>query len=103
MFWTTAGVSAALLIAGTITGALALSAESEFNDPATYYHELRGIKDRGESLRNASTATFVIGAAGAVGAAVLFFLADFGGSEKLAASAGPSADGGALVVLGGRF
>jgi tetratricopeptide (TPR) repeat protein len=99
-FWTGVGVTGALLVTGTITGAMALSKSEEFKDPATPRSELQDLKDSGEMLKTTSTATFVLGAATAAGTAALYFFTDFGSRES-AVSAAPIAGGGIVMLSGG--
>lgn len=101
-FWTGVGVTGAMLLIGTITGAMALSKSSEFKDPATPNADLQDLKDSGNSLKTASTVTFAIGAAAAVGTTVLFFFTDWG-SKETQVSGGPIPGGGGMVTLGGTF
>jgi tetratricopeptide (TPR) repeat protein len=100
-FWTGVGVTAALLLTGTITGGMALSKSSEFNDESTPYGDLQDLKDSGESLRTAANVTFGLSLATAVGTAVLYFFTDFSGKET-AVSAAPTSGGG-MVTVGGSF
>jgi hypothetical protein len=100
-FWTGVGVTAAMLLTGTITGAMALSKSSEFKDPTTPYGDLQDLKDSGTTLKTTSSVTFAIGAVAAVGTTVLFFFTDFG-SKETEVSGGPI-PGGGMVTLGGSF
>jgi tetratricopeptide (TPR) repeat protein len=102
-FFTAAAVATVFLVAGTITGATALSKSSEYKDPETSLERRASLKDSGEGFRTASTATLVTGAALAAGATVLFFFTDFQRTravEKVGAALAPS---GAGLVLHGRF
>ncbi len=100
-FWAGVGLTGALALTGTITGALALGKSSSYNDAATPRDELQGLKDAGESLRTASTVTFILALAAATGTAVTYFYTDFGSREKLV-GATPLPGGGA-VFLRGQF
>lgn len=101
-FWSGVGLTSAMLLTGTITGALALGKSSEFKDPATPADRLRDLKDSGESLRTASTTTFAIGAVAAIGTAALYFFTDFDSSESdtAALTAIPLSTGGLVVLTG---
>lgn len=100
-FWAGVGLTGALALTATITGALALGKSSSYNDPSTPRGDLQGLKDSGESLSTASTVTFVLTLAAAAGTAVTYFYTDFGPRKGLV-SAGPLAGGGA-VFLRGQF
>lgn len=100
-FWSGAGLAAALLATGTVTGVLALRQSSEYKEPTTSIDRRRELKDSGETLRTVSTATVVAGAVAAAGTGVLYFFTDWGPKETTV-SAGPL-PGGAAVVLAGRF
>ena len=100
-FWSAAAVTGALLLTGTITGAVALSKSSTFRDPSTAHSELQGLKDTGQALRTTSTVTFVLGAMGTAATAALFFFTDFGSKETKVAAA-PTPDG-AMLTLVGKF
>lgn len=100
-FWSGVGLTGALAITGTITGALSLGKSSSYSDPSTPREELQGLKDSGESLRTASTVTFILALATAAGTVVTYFYTDFG-SKKGLVSATPLPGGGA-VVLRGQF
>lgn len=101
-FWSGVGVTGGLLLIGTITGAMALSKSSEFNDTSTPYGDLQDLKDSGESLRTASTVTFTLGLVAAAGTAALYFFTDFSGGKEKAVAASPI-PGGAVVTAVGRF
>jgi tetratricopeptide (TPR) repeat protein len=100
-FWSGAGLAAALLVTGTVTGVVALRQSSEYKEPTTSIDRRRELKDSGETLRTVSTATVVAGAVAAAGTGVLYFFTDWGPKETTV-SAGPLR-GGAAVVLAGRF
>lgn len=100
-FWASAGFTAAMLLTMTITGSLALSKSSEFNDPQTPLSDLRDLQDSGESLRTAANVTFALTLVGAAATATLFFFTDFG-SRETAVAAMPSPQGGTFAVTG-RF
>lgn len=101
VFWSGVGVTSALLLTGIITGAMALSKSSEYQDPNTPYGELQGLKDSGKAARTASTVTFVLCAVAATATTLVYFYTDFGPKEASMA-AGPI-EGGGLLVLQGRF
>jgi tetratricopeptide (TPR) repeat protein len=100
-FWGGVGLTSALLITGTITGAVALTKSSDFNDPATPLEDLQGLKDSGSALKTTSTVTFVLAGVAAAGTAVLYVFTDFGSKETSVAAA--PVEGGGLVVMSGRF
>jgi hypothetical protein len=102
VFWTGVGLTAATLVAGTVTGVFALRKSSQFNDLSTAPGDLRGLKDSGELLKTSSTALFCAGAAVAVGTTILFFFTDFGRKEEATVAAAPVVGGG-MVVVGGQF
>jgi len=104
-FWSSVGLAGALLVTGTVTGVMALGKSDEYKDPTTAVEDRRNLKDTGETLRTVSTATVVTGAVAAAGAGALFFLTDWGDwgrKERTTVTAAPL-DGGAAVMLGGRF
>jgi tetratricopeptide (TPR) repeat protein len=100
-FWGGVGLTGAMVLTGTITGAVALSKSSDFNDPATPSEDLQDLKDSGSSMKTASTVTFVLAGVAAAGTAALYFFTDFGSKETSVAAA--PIEGGGLVVMGGRF
>lgn len=102
-FWTGVGVSAALLLTGTITGSLALGKSSRFNDPNTPSGELGDLKSSGESLRTASTVTFALGLVATAGTAALLFFTDFRPKERAASVSASPIPGGGLMLMGGQF
>ena len=87
---------------GTVTGVMALGKSDEYKDPATSIEDRRELKDSGETLRTVSTATVIGGAVAAAGAGALLFFTDWGGKEQATVVAAPF-DGGAAVMVGGRF
>jgi hypothetical protein len=106
-FWSAAGVSAALLVSGIVTRAVALDKSAEYKDPATTIPRRRELKDAGEPLTTYSTVALTLGAAAAAGAAVLWFFTDFrsGGVERAphqGAALLPT-DGGAQVLFRRTF
>lgn len=98
-FWSGLGLSGALLVAGAVTGGLALSQSSEYKSPTTSVQKRRELGESGPPLATASSALFGLGAAAAVGTAVLYFFTDFGGRSN-AVSAALGSDGGGIVVKG---
>jgi hypothetical protein len=109
-FWTGVGLSAALLLTGTITGAVTIQKGNRYNDPATPYGELQSLRDSGQSLKVTSTVMFALGASAAVATTVLYFFTDFhkepksGEGRRDAPMAGLSAaplPGGAMLSLTG--
>lgn len=101
-FWSSVGLTGALLVTGTATGVMALSKSDEYKDPSTSIDRRRDLKDSGETLRTVSTATVIAGGVVALGTGVLFFLTDWGSRQEQAISAAPL-PGGAAVTMGGRF
>lgn len=99
-FWTGVGTAVAMVAVGTACGVAALEKSGHYNDYTTPASELQGLKDTGEALKLASTITFAVGGAAAVASAVLYFFTRFERGE--AVSAAP-VQGGAMVVMGGRF
>jgi hypothetical protein len=101
-----------MLVTGTITGAMALQKSSKFKDQDTPYEDLQDLKDSGKTLKTVASVTIGIGAAAAVGTAVLYFFTDFGSKEKTdtdteegmetSVTAAPIIGGG-MVTVGGRF
>jgi len=103
-FWTGVGMTSALLLAATITGALTVKYGDDFNDPATPYQDLRELKDTGEALRLAANTTLVVGLLAAAATTVLYFFTDFGQPEEsIEVSALPLARGGVVGTVGGQF
>lgn len=100
-FWGGVGLTGALVLTGTITGAVALSKSSDFNDLATPREDLQDLKDSGSALKTTSTVTFVLAGVAAAGTAALYFFTDFGSKETSVAAA--PIEGGGMVVMGGRF
>jgi tetratricopeptide (TPR) repeat protein len=95
------GVSAALLITGALTGALAHDRSQTFKDPNTPQSNLRGLEDQGTALATASIVTLAVGGASAV-ATVLIYLLYPKEAPRAQVTAAPLPGGGALL-LQGRF
>jgi len=100
-FWSGVGITAALLAATTVTGALALSHSSKFKDLSTPQDDLQGLKDQGQALSTTASVTFGLGLAMATATTVLYFWTDLA-SKETAVTAAPLRRG-ALVTMGGRF
>ena len=101
-FWSSLGVTGALVVVGSITGALALEKSRSYKDDLTAPSELQGLKDSGEAMKMTSTVSWAL--AGAFGAATvaLFFFTDLSPDET-SVSAAPLQGGGGIVVMGRRF
>ncbi|MCA9667919.1 MAG: tetratricopeptide repeat protein [Myxococcales bacterium] len=103
LFWTGAAVTAALAVIGSVTGGVALSKASTYNDGATSVAERADIRSSGVTFKNLSTGLFIGAGVAAVTTAVLFFFTDFkGGERKSGVSAAPT-PGGAFVAWDARF
>jgi tetratricopeptide (TPR) repeat protein len=101
IFWSGVGLTGALLLTGTFTGAMALSKSALYRDVDTPYDDLQDLKDSGRALKTTSTVTFVLGGLAAAATTVLYFYTDFGPKERSVAAA--PVEGGGLLVVGGRF
>jgi tetratricopeptide (TPR) repeat protein len=101
LFWTGVGLTAALLVVGTGTGAAALARNSEYKDHAATADRRQELKDSGQSLSVASTVSFGLAGAVGVGTAVLYWFTDFR-PRRAELSAAPLHEGG-LLVMKGRF
>jgi len=98
LLWTGVGVTAALLLTGTITMSVSHGKSEEFKDLSTPKEDLQDLKDTGESLRTAGLVTFILGAVTGAATTVYFF---FGKpAEQGAAAVAPVPGGGVLVVSG---
>jgi hypothetical protein len=100
-FWTSVGVTAAVLATGVTTRLVALSMSDEYKDEATTIARRREIRPTGQSLTTFSSAALGVGAALAVGTGVLYWLTDFDG--RAAPTAAVSGDGAVLVGVSGGF
>jgi tetratricopeptide (TPR) repeat protein len=101
LFWSGVGVTGALLLTGTFTGAVALSKSELYRDVDTPYGDLQDLRDTGTALKTTSTVTFVLGGIAAVATTVLYFYTDFGPKERSVAAA--PVEGGGVLVVEGRF
>jgi hypothetical protein len=105
-FWLGTAVTTTLLVAGTVTGIVALAKSSSFKDASTPNSELRRLEDVGKATRTTSTVTFVAGAIAATATVALYFMTDWKLSERrrrgATISAAATQDGGMLTVVG-RF
>ena len=101
LLWAGVGVSAALLITGTVTGALAYGKSLEFNDPATPHHELQGLEDSGTALATTSVVTLALGGTAAA-ATLLVYLLYPKAPAATNVSLAPLPGGGAMLFTG-RF
>lgn len=99
-FWAGVGLTVAMAVVGTASGALALQRSAAYKDVTTPYAQMQALKDSGEALKLTSNISFGVAGATAAAATVLFFFTRFKATEAVTAS--PVA-GGALVVMGGRF
>lgn len=70
-FWAAVGTSAAALVTGSVTGAIALGDSRAYGDPATPQSEAQSRKDRGEVLRVVADVAFGTALVGAAVAVVL--------------------------------
>ena len=103
--WVGLGASCALLATAGITGGLARSQNSEYQDPSTPVDQQLELRDSGRALETASWITLGVGLAAAASTAALFVLSRPRRGEAPAppaVSVAPSRGGGALVI-GGRF
>jgi hypothetical protein len=100
-FWTGLTAAGALVVAGTVSGVMALSKSSTYKDPTTPNGELQDLKSSGETLRTISTATFISAGVIAAGTAVVYFFTDWQRKESAAPRAAVSVSltptGGAMV------
>lgn len=97
LLWTGLGVGAALLVAGTVTGAMVLQKRSEYESPQTPRARQLDLASSGGSLRTVSTITFALGGAVVGGAALYYWLTrQQSRSSTIAAAPVP---GGAMVQV----
>jgi len=102
LLWTGVGLSAALLVTGAVTGALAYDRSQEFKDPATPHGDLRGLEDTGKALATTSVVTLSVGGAAAVATVLIYLLHPRPARGEARLSAVPLTGGGGLL-LQGRF
>jgi tetratricopeptide (TPR) repeat protein len=96
-----AGVTAALLATGVVTGQLASDRSRAYNDPQTKPDELAALKSSGERLRTAAIVSFSIGGAAAIGTLVCWLASGRRGSGTSAALV--PQPGGVTVTVGGTL
>jgi hypothetical protein len=99
-FWSSVGLTAAVLAAGLTTRLVALSMSNEYKDEGTTIERRREIRPTGQSLTTFSSVALGVGAAFAVGTGVLYWLTDFNGETAPAATAG---DGLVLIGVSGSY
>lgn len=103
-FWVGTAVSSTLLVAGVVTGIVALAKSSRFKDPDTPKSELQNLEDVGKATKTTSTVTFTMGAVAASATVVLYLLTDWNKSERRRrapmVSLGTDGNGGMLTVVG---
>ncbi len=102
LLWGGAGLSAALLITGAVTGGMAQARSNDYNDLATPPEDLADLRESGIKLRNAAVATLALGAGAALGTALIYMLSGPADEEAPSVSLAPLQGGGALGI-GGRF
>jgi len=98
VLWTGAGLSAALLVTGAITAALARNRSNEYNDPDTSVDRRQELKDSGEALGNTAYITLGLGGACAVGTIIYYFLGKR--RSRSSVSALPLPGGAGLTIRG---
>jgi tetratricopeptide (TPR) repeat protein len=102
-FWSGVALTGALLLTGTITGAVTIQKGNQYNDPKTPYGDLQGLRDSGQTLKNTSTALFALGAGAAVATTVLYFFTDFRKSGEGQAVGAVPIEGGAMLSWTGEL
>ncbi len=113
VFWTAVGVTGAASIALGVFGALALSAQSDFDasvravrsgtgDPEASRQQGLTAADRADRYALFSDVALALAATGLGAAVTLFFLTDFR-SRRPSYAAVPLPGGGAIALLQGRF
>ena len=102
ILWTGVGLTSALLITGTITGALALQQSDEYNDSRTRLARRQELRDSGPALTTVSTVTFAVGAAAAVGTA-LYYWFGYRRPAPQGVTLAPVGQSGAMITFGGKF
>lgn len=104
LLWSGVGLSAALLITGSITRGVALSMSSEYSDPNTPVDRQLDLKDSGETLTTVSTLTLALGAAAAVGTGVYYWFGYRVRRPPPTVSVAPLPFGGGIgMACGGTF
>jgi tetratricopeptide (TPR) repeat protein len=102
--WTGVGVSAALLVGGTVTALIVNSQNQEYKDPETSVDRRLELRDTGKPLGVAAEVMLGVGGAAAVGTAIYYFVYYRPAktrAERPAVSIAPLPTGG--VALGGSF
>ena len=102
-FWAGVGVTTALFATAAVTGVMARSKNTEYNDPATSIADRQALKDSGEALETVCWTTVGIGAAAAAGTAVLFWLSRSSGKEEKKTTALPYSLSGFATAAGGSL
>ncbi len=102
--WTGAALSVALLVTGTVTGAVAYSKNQEYKEPGTLPARQEELKSSGQKLAVASVTTLGLGGAAAI-ATGLGYLLWYRPAARRAESPATVLllDGGAGLVLRGSF
>jgi len=107
--WLVAGASAsaALLVTGAVTGGLSIARSREYKDPATAPDRRPDLRSSGLALAATSAATLAVGALLGAGT-IIYWRVSYAPRARAAAAARsaavvPLAEGGAALVLGGRF
>lgn len=101
--WTGVGVSAALLVGGTVTALIVNSQNQEYKDPETSVERRLELRDTGKPLGVAAEVMLGVGGAAAVGTAIYYFVYYRPAKKRAepAVSFAPLPQGG--VALGGSF
>jgi len=112
--WVMVGVTGAALVTGTVTGALAMADQGEFDDlrddQDTERSELEDLRDSGETKALVADISFGVAAAAAITGIVLFFVQNRRGAQTaegedstpIAINPLITEEGGG-VQIGGRF
>jgi tetratricopeptide (TPR) repeat protein len=84
-FWAGVGITAAMVVVGTASGALALQRSAAYKDVTTTYYQMQALKDSGEALKLTSNISFAVAGATAAATTVLFFFTRFKATEAVRA------------------
>jgi tetratricopeptide (TPR) repeat protein len=105
LLWTGVGLSVALLATGTVTGVLAYDKSKRYNDTTTGddYKTLVDLRNSGKTLATVSVVTLSAGGLAAAGTLLFYFLYDEAPQTAPRVSLVPKAEGGATLLLQGRF
>ena len=95
-FWSSVGLTGALLLTATVTGSLTLKASGEYRDATTRERQLE-LRDSGQVTGTITDVTLATGIAAAAAAVTLYFFTDWGRDEA-AVSATPRPGGGAMTL-----